>query len=133
MLVRRTPVPCATEPERLERPQVGSVPPASFGQRTAGLLSGHPARWLLLLVLAGAVTILVIRRRRNTAASQRPATSPDPEPWELIDTADAAALLGQPQEQIDVLVSDGLLTPVQQQGRRCFRAAEVRALRMAGG
>ncbi len=51
---------------------------------------------------------------------------------ETIDAPAAAEILGVPEDRIQVMVDDGLLTPVEGSDGR-FRAAEVEAVRLQGG
>jgi hypothetical protein len=53
-------------------------------------------------------------------------------PDELIGDEDASALLEVTPDRIEVMVSEGLLTPVGE-GERRFRRAEVIAARELGG
>lgn len=53
-------------------------------------------------------------------------------PDETIDAQAAAELLGVPEDRIEVMVEEGMLTPVDDSSRR-FRAAEVQALGLQGG
>lgn len=55
-----------------------------------------------------------------------------PDPEDTIDVAAAAERLGVSQAQIEIMVKDGMLTPVDDSGRR-FQPAEVEALRLQGG
>lgn len=56
----------------------------------------------------------------------------DPPSPELIDADEAARLLEVTRDRIDVMVDEGLLTPVAGQEAR-FRRSEVLALRELGG
>ncbi len=53
---------------------------------------------------------------------------------DVIDAAETTAILGVEDAQIDALVDQGLLTPVEDGERgRCFSKAEVEAVRLQGG
>lgn len=52
----------------------------------------------------------------------------------LLAAPEAASLLQVPVEQVDALVDEGLLTPIDHdRGERRFRESEVRAVRLLGG
>ena len=51
---------------------------------------------------------------------------------ELLDAEAASALLEVPTDRIDVLVEEGLLTPLGDAGARRFRRSEVLAVRDLG-
>ena len=135
---------------RLDQPMVLDVEPAD-----ASLLSTIPAAGfavagarprrrrrrllLLLLLLAGGAGAAVLQRRRSSAGSAGSAGSEasgeryQPQPDELIDSSAAASVLQQPEDTIATLVTDGVLTPIETPSGPRFRAAEVQALRLAGG
>lgn len=54
-----------------------------------------------------------------------------PDPEDTIDIAAAAERLAVSEDQIEIMVKDGMLTPVDDSGR--FQSAEVEALRLQGG
>jgi len=53
-------------------------------------------------------------------------------PDDLLDAAEASALMEVPPDRIDVLVEEGLLTPVGDSAERRFRRSEVLAVRDLG-
>jgi DNA-binding transcriptional MerR regulator len=53
-------------------------------------------------------------------------------PDDLIDAAEASALLEVSPDRVDVLVEEGLLTPVGDGEQRQFRRSEVLAVRDLG-
>lgn len=54
-------------------------------------------------------------------------------PDDVIGADEARELLGVTEEQIDVLVEEGILTRVERDGRPGFLRAEVEAARLQGG
>jgi hypothetical protein len=66
---------------------------------------------------------------------RRWAVNEGPTPYndDLLVPAEAARLLGVPEDRIPVLVDEGLLTPVDGPDGPRFAEAEVRALRLLGG
>ena len=53
-------------------------------------------------------------------------------PDDLIDAAEASALLEVAPDRVDVLVEEGLLTPIGDGDQRRFRRSEVLAVRDLG-
>jgi hypothetical protein len=61
-------------------------------------------------------------------------TGEEPGPLdETVDTEEAAGLLEVPEDRIEILVEEGLLTPVGDTEELRFRRAEVLAVRELGG
>lgn len=56
----------------------------------------------------------------------------DDQHGDLVSLAEAARMLGVPEEQVGVMIDDGLLTPVVDGGETRVRRAEVLAAGEAG-